>query len=243
MRILAIRGGNIASLERFEIDFCAQPLASAGIFAIVGPTGSGKSSILDAMCLSLYHQAPRMEGVSSQEAKLGGSFGDIGQNDIRNLIRRGTSTGFAETDFVGIDGETYRARWGYRAGKRKGADSQEEVSLVHLPELSVVATMKSVCRERNEQLTGLAFDQFTRTVLLSQGRFAEFLRAKETERSSLLEKLTGTEIYSRISRAVHERKVDEEKIRQDLRSGFEGLRILEAGDRGARPEAWPQGQE
>lgn len=236
MRILAIRGENIASLDRFEIDFGAEPLASAGIFAITGPTGSGKSSLLDAMCLALYHQVPRMEGVSSQEAKLGGAFGEIGQNDIRNLIRRGASTGFAETDFVGTDGRSYRAHWGWRAGRKKGAAPQEEVSLVRLPDGSIAANSKSACQERAQTLTGLSFGQFTRTVLLAQGRFAEFLRANERDRADLLEKLTGTAIFSRISRAIYDRKAEEEKLRQDLQGRLDAVQLLEPGER-ARREA------
>ena len=62
MKILAIRGENIASLEgAFEIDFTQEPLASAGIFAISGPTGAGKSTLLDTMCLALFGCTPRTE--------------------------------------------------------------------------------------------------------------------------------------------------------------------------------------
>ncbi|MEK7393895.1 MAG: AAA family ATPase, partial [Fibrobacterota bacterium] len=89
MRILAIRGSNIASLTEFDIDFQAQPLRSAGIFAITGPTGAGKSSILDAMCLALYQRAPRLDDLSGRETKVESRFGEIGQADIRNLLRRG----------------------------------------------------------------------------------------------------------------------------------------------------------
>ena len=61
MRILSICGQNIASLaDRFEIDFTAEPLRSAGLFAITGETGAGKSSILDALCLALYGECPRL---------------------------------------------------------------------------------------------------------------------------------------------------------------------------------------
>ena len=61
MRILTIRGKNLASLQgEFEVDFTKEPLASAGIFAITGSTGSGKSTILDAICLALYDETPRI---------------------------------------------------------------------------------------------------------------------------------------------------------------------------------------
>jgi exonuclease SbcC len=231
MKILAIRGANIASLERFDVDFRQEPLASAGIFSITGPTGSGKSSLLDAMCLALFHKAPRLEGVSGQEAKVGSSFGEIGQDDIRNLIRRGAVTGFAETDFLGVDGEAYRARWGYRAGKRSNAAAQEEVSLVRLSDNQVLESKKTEFRDRVIKLAGLNFEQFSRTVLLAQGRFAEFLKSKENERAELLEKLTGTGIYSRISRAIYERKTSEEKSRDDLRARMQGVQLLGEAER------------
>jgi DNA repair protein SbcC/Rad50 len=231
MRILAIRGSNIASLERFDVDFRQEPLASAGIFAITGPTGAGKSSLLDAMCLALFHKAPRLEGVSGQEAKVGSAFGEIGQDDIRNLIRRGAVTGFAETDFQGVDGGSYRARWGYRAGKRSNAAPQEEVSLVRLSDNQVLESKKTEFRDRVVKLCGLTFDQFSRTVLLAQGRFAEFLKSKENERAELLEKLTGTGIYSRISKAIYDRKVSEEKARDELQARLQGIQILGEAER------------
>lgn len=234
MRILAIRGANIASLESFDVDFRQEPLASAGIFAITGPTGSGKSSLLDAMCLALYHKAPRLEGVSGQEAKVASGFGEIGQDDIRNLIRRGASTGFAETDFLGMDGAGYRARWGYRAGKRSNAAAQEDVSLVRLSDAQVLENKKTDCRDRICSLVGLTYEQFSRTVLLAQGRFAEFLRSREGERAELLEKLTGTDIYSRISKAVYDRKVLEESSRKEIESRLQGIASLSDADRSAK---------
>ena len=60
MKILAIRLKNLTSIEgTVEVDFTAEPLRSAGIFAISGPTGAGKSTLLDALCLALYDKAPR----------------------------------------------------------------------------------------------------------------------------------------------------------------------------------------
>jgi len=234
VRILAIRGENIASLDRFEIDFRVEPLASAGIYAITGPTGSGKSSILDAMCLALYQDVPRMDGNYQREAKIASVFGEIGQVDIRNLIRRGTSTGFAETDFVGIDGEAYRAHWGWHAAKRKGAASQERITLTRLPGGEILADAKQVAQEKIRSLLGLTFDQFIRTVLLAQGRFAEFLRADVESRADLLEKLTGTDIYSRISLAVHERKVTEESKRHELEIRLREIASLSPEQREAK---------
>ncbi|MGL4328471.1 MAG: AAA family ATPase, partial [Tannerellaceae bacterium] len=118
MKILAIRGCNIASLEgKFEVDFTVEPLVSAGIFAITGATGAGKSSLLDTMCLALYGTTPRLQSArgnvsivdvienSRGESKLN----VLQQGDARNLLRRGTSSGYAEVDFLSVDGNVYRS--------------------------------------------------------------------------------------------------------------------------------------
>ena len=105
MKILAIRLKNLTSIEgTVEVDFMAEPLHSAGIFAISGPTGAGKSTLLDALCLALYDKAPRF-ATSVENVNLA-DVGDnqINQSDVRNLLRRGTSDGYAEVDFLGIDG-------------------------------------------------------------------------------------------------------------------------------------------
>lgn len=229
MRILALRGANIASLTEFDIDFRAEPLRSAGLFAIVGPTGSGKSSLLDAMCLALYQKAPRLDDLSLQEGKVETRFGTIAQADIRNLLRRGCDTGFAECDFSGSDGHAYRARWGYRAPKRANAAVQEVMSLVRLDDEQVLVDSsgrKGDYQSRIESLTGLSYSQFTRTILLAQGRFAEFLRGKENERADLLERLTGTGIYTRISMRVRERTSALKLQAEQSELRLEGLSLL-----------------
>ena len=109
MRILAIRGENIASLQKFAIDFTGEPLRSAGVFAITGPTGAGKSTIFDTLCLALFVKAPRLEGTADGGLEAG-AFGVLQNSDAKNLIRHGYSTCFAEAEYVGVDGCAYRAR-------------------------------------------------------------------------------------------------------------------------------------
>ena len=112
MRVLAIRGQNIASLaDRFELDFTAEPLRSSGLFAITGDTGAGKSSILDAMCLALYANCPRLGAERSGEEVPDTGTEVLRSSDPRARLRRGASDGFAEVDYLGIDGRTYRVRW------------------------------------------------------------------------------------------------------------------------------------
>lgn len=115
MKILTIRLKNLASIEgTFEIDFQAEPLRSAGIFAISGPTGAGKSTILDALCLALYDKTPRFS--ASVESLYMSDIGEsrVNQADVKNILRRGTGEGFAEVDFLGVSGHCYRSRWSVR---------------------------------------------------------------------------------------------------------------------------------
>jgi exonuclease SbcC len=230
MRILAIRGANIASLTEFDIDFQVEPLRSAGIFAITGPTGAGKSSLLDAMCLALYQRAPRLDDLSGRETKMESRFGAIGQADIRNLLRRGCDTGHAECDFLGGDGARYRARWGYRAARKKGAAVQEEMSLVRLDDMQVLegsSSRKGDFQSRILSLLGLSYGQFMRTAMLAQGRFAEFLRSNEDERADLLEKLTGTEVHGRISKRIFDRTREAREQAAALERELQGLELLD----------------
>ena len=206
MRILAIRGENLASLARpFELDLTAEPLAGAGLFAITGETGSGKSTILDALCLALYGEYPRVS-VGRQEKVPDPSGKELSISDGRAILRRGAASGFAEVDFIGQDGIGYRARWSVaRArGKANGRLQDPQRSLKRLDDDSAVAEgIMSVLKEV-EARTDLTFEQFRRTVLLAQGDFDLFLLADERDRAELLEKVTGTEIYGSISTLVRQ---------------------------------------
>ena len=121
MRVLAIRGRNLASLEgEFSIDFTEEPLASAGIFAISGPTGAGKSTLLDAMCLALFSRTPRTELAKENNVRLRDVQEEVlPQSDPRFLLRRGTASGYAEVDFVALNGCRYRARWSVSRAREK----------------------------------------------------------------------------------------------------------------------------
>lgn len=211
MKILAIRGKNLASLEgEFDIDFTVEPLKSSGIFAITGQTGAGKSTILDALCLALFDNAPRLNKAESSVNVFDVEDKTITQKDSRNILRRGTSEGYAEVDFVALNGDKYRSKWMVRRarGKADGALQATSIKLDNLTTNNEEQGTKSNLLNHIVELIGLSFDQFTRAVLLAQGDFANFLKAKSSEKAELLEKLTGTEIYSKISVSIYQKTSD-----------------------------------
>jgi exonuclease SbcC len=207
MKILAIRLKNLASLAGEQvIDFTAEPLASAGLFAITGPTGAGKSTILDALCLALFGSTPRLEDVGTQ-GKVPDGSDEIGNTDERNLLRRGCGNGFAEVDFVGVDGHRYRARWEVKRAREKvdGRLQASNQSLLDLDRDQLLASgKKREFKELLEARLGMNLAQFTRAVLLAQSEFSAFLKADDNDRGTLLEKLTDTGLYSRLGQAAFE---------------------------------------
>ena len=207
MKILAIRLKNLASLAGEQvIDFTAEPLASAGLFAITGPTGAGKSTILDALCLALFGSTPRLDGASLL-SKVPDGKDEIGSGDERNLLRRGCANGYAEVDFIGVNGHRYRARWEVKRAREKidGKLQASSQSLLDLDRDQLLASgKKREFKELLEAKLGLTLAQFTRAVLLAQSEFSAFLKADDNDRGTLLEKLTDTGLYSRLGQAAFE---------------------------------------
>lgn len=230
MKILAIRGRNIASLEgTFEIDFTAEPLASAGIFAISGPTGAGKSTLLDAMCLALFNRTPRTESATEKNVKLRDVSAELlGQNDPRFLLRRGSASGYAEVDFVALNGFRYRARWSVsRAREKAGGRLQAPtLTLYNIDKASEEPGTRTELQNRVVELIGLTFDQFTRSVLLAQNDFSAFLKAEQGEKASLLEKLTGTELYSLISKTIYVKSSEARAAYEKVCTRIQGIELL-----------------
>ncbi|MBL8347611.1 MAG: AAA family ATPase [Rubrivivax sp.] len=229
MKILQIRGRNLASLAGdFNLDFESGPLAETGLFAISGPTGAGKSTLLDALSLALYDRTPRLESNSGYQIP-DGPDESLGVHDTRNLLRRGTADGLAEVRFVGTDGRRYRASWSVRRARNKvgGKLQQSELQLFDDESSQSLGRTKTEVLAATERAVGLTFDQFRRSILLAQGDFAAFLKAKSDERSELLERMTGTELYSAISkRAFAKAKEIEESLRRQ-EEGAKAIPILE----------------
>ncbi|MBQ8172481.1 MAG: AAA family ATPase [Mailhella sp.] len=191
MRILNIRFRNLNSLAGdWSIDLEAPEFESNGIFAITGPTGSGKSTILDAICLALYASTPRLSKVNSKE-----------ENDI---LTRHCGDCFAEVTFRTVHGK-FRCCWSqHRARKKPSGPLQDPKHELFDEEGRSLASGIKEVGKKVEELTGMDFTRFTQSTLLAQGSFAAFLLSKGDERAVLLEKMTGTGIYSEISKYIFE---------------------------------------
>ncbi len=232
MRITRIRGANLASLEGFEVDFEAEPLSQTRLFSVVGPTGSGKSTLLDALCIALFDQVPRLV-----DARQIADDAEVSPRDPRAILRRGAFEGFAEVDFVGKDGELYRSRWDvWRARKRRdGALQPQQMRLYALdPERELTGKHKTETLQLIRDRVGLGFDEFRRSVLLAQGDFAAFLKASSEERAALLERMTATSVFSRISRLAHVHARDVAQRLDALGQRFESIETVDDAQR----EAW-----
>lgn len=231
MKILAIRGKNLASLEGvFEVDFRNEPLRSAGIFAITGTTGAGKSTILDAMCIALYETSPRLENVKNSTVIEKKGAKTVSENSAKTILRRGTHEGWAEVDFLAVNGNEYRVRWSVSRTNNSPDGTFRETSY-DLNNITTGEYTRLTAKSHKQvipELTGLSFEQFTRAVLLAQGNFAAFLKADESEKASILETLSGTEIYSLISAEIYRRYTEAKKQLDAIEEKKQGLQILSA---------------
>lgn len=217
MKILTLHFQNLNSLKgEWFIDFRDPAYANEGIFAITGATGAGKSTILDAICLALYGATPRL--------------GDITQAK-NDLMSRHTGECSAEVVFSTQAG-TFRCSWGQKRAHKKPdgklQSPKHEISTFvddgidgELLEEKAQRTKLKV-----ESITGMDFSRFTRAMLLAQGSFSAFLQASSDERSPILEQITGTEIYSEISKKVHEIKRAQETELATLKAQLSGLNVL-----------------
>ncbi len=214
MRILRVRFKNLNSLAgEWEIDLTHPAFASDGIFAITGPTGAGKSTILDAVCLGLYGRTPRLNKVTKSD---------------NEVMSRGTGECFAEVAFETQAGR-FRCHW-FQHRSRKKPDGELQAPKHEIADADSGEILESKILEvarRVETVTGMDFDRFTRSMLLAQGGFAAFLQAAPDERAPILEQITGTEIYSRISIRVHERLREEREKLNLLQAETAGIVILE----------------
>ena len=224
MKIESVRFQNLNSLAgSWSIDFTHPTYTQEGIFTITGPTGAGKSTILDAICLALYGRTPRLEIISTST------------NDIMSKL---TGECFAEVTFKTSKGR-YRAHWSQRRARSKadGALQSAKHEVSEVESGKVLASKIRDTKEVIETLTGMDFDRFTRSILLAQGDFAKFLKASADERAPMLEQITGTGIYSQISQTVYERAKAEDEALNRLKSAQEAIAVLSPEDKAAEEKA------
>lgn len=195
---------NIASIEKAEIDFEQNPILSDSIFLICGETGSGKSALLDAICLALYADTPRIKNSSSYSIK-DNEGKEINFKDAKQMLRRGATDALAELHFVGNDDMQYIAKWKVRT-KKSAAKTLDESRELEQVKTKIVWTKKGEISDEIERCVGMKYDQFCKTSLLAQGEFTKFLASDEKDKSDILEKLTGTEIYSQIGIGIFDRQ-------------------------------------
>lgn len=197
MKILKIEFQNINSLKgRHEIDFSGAPFTTNSLFAITGPTGSGKSTILDVISLALFNQVPRL--------------GKISRNEIINkgaILTRNQKEAWAKITYESRN-RVFSSLWSISTNRNENLRDYE----MHIFDLSTGKALdlkKSDVPAKNEELIGLSYDQFIKAVLLAQGEFAQFLKAKKDERGELLEKITGTGIYRQLGIKAYQKKKEE----------------------------------
>ncbi|WP_409439850.1 AAA family ATPase [Psychromonas sp. GE-S-Ul-11] len=222
MKILSLRFKNLNSLKgEWKIDFQDQAFQDNALFVITGQTGAGKSTILDAICLALYQQTPRLDKLTQSK---------------NELMTRGTGDCLAEVEFA-VKNKAYRVYWSQKRA-RNHADGNLQAPLCELSEVTgqVLATKSSDVLKQVTELTGLDFSRFTKSMLLAQGGFAAFLNASSGERAELLEELTGTEIYCEIAQYVYQQNKQIQAELTLLTEQAKVLSVLDEADREALAE-------
>lgn len=222
MKLLRIKGKGLASLcEEFEIDLASPEIERSGLFMIAGPTGAGKSTILDAITLALFDGFPRLDGSGPDKEVSAGVEKSERADAPSAILTRGLGYGFAEVTFVGVDRNTYRSRWEIRRARNKstGALQSSAMKLVRIETDGAQTSLggtKTETLAAIQQALGLTYDQFTRIVVLAQNRFDAFLTADAKARADLLEKITGEEIYARLSQRVYQLASEKRSAMQKL---------------------------
>ncbi|MGN6542007.1 MAG: AAA family ATPase, partial [Ginsengibacter sp.] len=211
MKILSVKFLNLNSLKgEHSIRFDEPPFTDNGLFAITGPTGAGKTTILDAITVALYGRVHRHDKNADES------------------MTRFTSESFSEVEFE-VKDKIYKARWSQRRsrGKADGSLQAVKMELCEMPEGNILASQRiSEVQQKIIEICGLDYSQFLRSVMLAQGDFTQFLKSNDRDRSELLEKITDTGIYSEISSYIYQRTQSEEKKLMELKNRMNDVELL-----------------
>ncbi|MCQ2380539.1 MAG: AAA family ATPase [Victivallaceae bacterium] len=214
MKICSVEFKNINSLAgEWRVDF-ESPEFSNGIFLIKGPTGAGKTTILDAIMLGLYGCTARQKSFNK---------------NINEAMTRGTGSSYSKVVFE-CDGRRYRAEWSqsraYGRVDRPLQNVKKDLYDITDGEKCISGRVMTETESVIVSTIGLEEDQFLRTVMLAQGKFDAFLQSKNTDRSEILEKATGTEIYSAIGARINETCKEKEQEMKAVDERLQGCEIL-----------------
>ncbi|MGG4496340.1 AAA family ATPase [Brevibacillus reuszeri] len=223
--------------EMQEVDF--EILCQAGLFGIFGPTGSGKSTILDAITLSLYGQVVRLGGGNHPK-------------EVLNQLEQRVFVSFTFELGKEADRKRYTVEREFGLDK-KGNKRQPEVRLIQSGELSgepdvVLESKATAATAAVEALIGLTLQDFTRAVVLPQGQFSRFLTLKGSERNEMLQRMFRLHIYGeklseRVRHALDQTKEQMHRLQLEMAAlGEAGPEALEEA-RQAWEEAAHQEQE
>lgn len=232
MKLQKLTIKNLASIEEAVIDFENGPLSQEPLFLICGETGAGKTTLLDAICLALYNETPRMDYAANEKYKdLSQSFStrkeDISINDNRQLMRRNTCEAWAELEFIGSNETPYTARWYVRRARYKITGAVQDIEwTLENRKIGLILKKTKEIEAEIKAAVGLTFEQFCRTTLLAQGDFTKFLQSNKEEKSEILEKLTGTDIYSEIGAKIFAINKEKRMEYEEQHRKLEGIHIL-----------------
>lgn len=232
MKLKKLELRNIASIEEAVIDFDASPLSDSDVFLISGKTGAGKSTVLDAICLALYGTAPRFYNALNNNTRENDNIrkenDDIKPKDPRNILRRNTGEGRVVLEFTGNNGREYQSTWAVRRARGKATGSLQDAdrTLKCLDNNTVLTRVRDIESEIADAV-GLDFTQFCRSAMLAQGEFAKFLNSKDDEKAAILERITGTNIYSRIGSMIYAICAEKKHAWEEAQIKIEGISLLD----------------
>lgn len=228
MKILKIELQNINSLKSdtpIIIDFEQELFQDVGLYAITGSTGAGKTTILDAITIALYHEVPRFK---KSNIKAG----------LVDVVSYGAVEAFSRVLFEN-DGQQYEASWTMRLATKTGKklnNPKEEVRLKNISTGQIIAEKKREVQQQVERVLQLNYNQFLRSAMLAQGEFASFLSANAKDKGELLEQITGEDIYKRIGESINQKQYEEKKKLEAIQARINTEDLLSGEDRIALQE-------